>query len=90
MANIKSQMKRNRTNELRRQRNKAVRSELKTRIKRFDAVVASGDADATGAALRLAVKRLDMAASKGVIHKNKAANHKSALMRKAASASSPG
>src|SRR5206468_5389451 len=70
MANIKSQMKRNRTNEKRRLRNKAVRSELKTRIKRVERAVAAGDPDATGAALRLAVKRLDMAAAKGIIHRN--------------------
>jgi len=87
MANIKSQMKRNRTNEKRRLRNRAVRSELKTRIKRVERAVAGGDAEAAGAALRLAVKRIDMAAAKGIIHRNKAANHKSALMRRAAAAS---
>ena len=83
MANIKSQMKRNRQNEQRRVRNKSVRSEVKTRMKRFEAAVASGDSEATAAALSLAVKKLDKAAAKGVIHKNKAANHKSALMRRA-------
>ena len=81
MANIKSQIKRNRTNEGRRVRNKSVRSELKTRMKRFDQAVAAGDPAAIESAMRLAIKKLDKAASKGVIHKNKAANHKSALMR---------
>ncbi|HEX2038454.1 MAG TPA: 30S ribosomal protein S20 [Acidimicrobiales bacterium] len=83
MANIKSQIKRNRQNERRRLRNKAVRSELKTRVK---AAVQAAEAGAdTGAdALRLAVKRLDMAAAKGVIHKNQAANRKSRLMKRIA------
>ena len=83
MANIRSQMKRNRQNERRRLRNKAVRSELKTRIKTFVKAADAGDDDAAGAALRAAVRKLDVAAAKGVIHKNKAANHKSALMRRA-------
>ena len=87
MANIKSQIKRNRQNEQRRQRNKSVRSEVKTRMKRFETAVASGDDEAASAALSMAVKKLDKAAAKGVIHKNKAANHKSALMRRAAAAS---
>lgn len=81
MANIKSQIKRNRQNEERRVRNKAVRSELKTRIKRVHEAKASDDPTATDAALRSAIRRIDKAAAKGVIHKNKAANHKSALMR---------
>ena len=83
MPNIRSQEKRDRQNEKRRMRNKAVRSEMKTRVKRAYEAVASGDADAAQAELRLAVKKLDVAAAKGVIHKNKAANHKSALMRAA-------
>ena len=87
MANIKSQMKRNRQNEQRRQRNKSVRSEVKTRMKRFETALATGDGEAASAALALAVKKLDKAAAKGVIHKNKAANHKSALMRRARAAS---
>ena len=82
MANIRSQVKRNRQNERRRIRNKSVRSEMKTREKRVERALAEGDADAAEAALRLAVKKLDKAASKGVIHKNKAANRKSALMRR--------
>ena len=84
MANITSQMKRNRQNERRRLRNKSAKSEIKTRIKRFDQALAAGDVEAVSRTLRIAVKKLDQAASKGIIHKNKAANHKSALMRRAA------
>ena len=81
MANIKSQIKRNRQNERLRERNKAVRSELKTRVK--NAVRAAEDgADNTTESLRLAIKRLDKAAAKGIIHKNQAANRKSALVRR--------
>ena len=83
MANIKSQKKRNLTNAKRAERNKAVRSELKTRAK--SAVKAAGTAD-EAEALRLAVKRLDMAAAKGVIHKNQAARRKSRLVKKIAAA----
>ena len=79
MANIKSQIKRNRQTVKRTERNKAVRSELKTRIK--SAVSTNGDDDGA-AALRLAVKRIDKAAAKGVIHPNKAARTKSRLMHK--------
>ena len=79
MANIKSQIKRNRQNEARRQRNKAVRSEMKTRTKR--AVTAVGTDD-EAAALTLAIKRIDKSAALGVIHKNQAANRKSRLMRR--------
>ncbi len=82
MANIRSQIKRNRQNEKRRLRNKAVRSELKTRLKRVEVAAEAGSPEDTEAALRLAVKRLDMAAAKGVIHKNQAANRKSRLMRR--------
>ena len=86
MANIKSQIKRNRQNEKRRVRNKGVRSELKTRVKRAaDAAEKGGEESAE--ALRLAVKRLDKAASKGVIHKNQAARRKSRLMKRLARAS---
>ncbi|MHB1445655.1 MAG: 30S ribosomal protein S20 [Acidimicrobiales bacterium] len=81
MANIKSQIKRNRQNERLRERNKAVRSELKTRVK--NAVrAAEGGEDNTSESLRLAIKRLDKAAAKGIIHKNQAANRKSALVRR--------
>ncbi|MDP9069681.1 MAG: 30S ribosomal protein S20 [Actinomycetota bacterium] len=79
MANIKSQIKRNRQNEVRRLRNKATRSEIKTRMKNAVAATEAGDgADA----LRLAVKRIDKAAAKGIIHKNQAANRKSRLMKR--------
>ena len=81
MANIKSQIKRNRQNETRRARNKAVRSELKTREKAVFAAAAAGEP--TDELLRLAQKRLDVAASKGVIHKNEAARRKSRLYAKA-------
>lgn len=83
MANIKSQIKRNRQNERRRQRNKSVRSELKTRVK--SALLAAGSEQEIEA-LRLAVRRLDAAASKGIIHKNQAARRKSRLMRRLANA----
>jgi small subunit ribosomal protein S20 len=83
MANIKSQIKRNRQNERRRVRNKAARSELKTRT--ANAVQAAGAADGPQT-LRLAVKRIDQAASKGLIHKNTAARRKSRLMRRVSAA----
>ncbi len=79
MANIKSQKKRILTNAKRAERNKAAKSELKTRAK--NAVKAAGT-DEGPEALRLAVKRIDMAASKGIIHKNQAARRKSRLMKK--------
>jgi small subunit ribosomal protein S20 len=85
VANIKSQIKRNRQNEKRRVRNKGVRSELKTRVKRA-ADTAEQGGDESVEALRLAVKRLDKAASKGVIHKNQAARRKSRLMKRLAGA----
>ncbi|MBU6328330.1 MAG: 30S ribosomal protein S20 [Acidobacteria bacterium] len=87
MANIKSQIKRNRQNEKARLRNKAVRSELKTRTKRALAAAEQGS-DTTTQVTREAVKRIDMAASKGVIHKNTAARRKSRLMKKVAAAQS--
>jgi small subunit ribosomal protein S20 len=79
VANIKSQIKRNRQNEVARVRNKAVRSELKTRIKRAVSA-AEGGAGESVETLTLAVKRLDKAASKGIIHHNQAARRKSRLM----------
>ncbi|MEV6010000.1 30S ribosomal protein S20 [Streptomyces sp. NPDC051976] len=79
MANIKSQIKRNKTNEKARLRNKAVKSELKTAIRRTREAVAAGDAEKAAEAARLATKKLDKAVSKGVIHKNQAANKKSAI-----------
>ncbi len=87
MANIKSQIKRNKQNERARLRNKAVRSEVKTRVKATLAAVEAGS-DTTADALRLACKRLDKAAAKGIIHKNQAANRKSALMKRVATRSS--
>jgi small subunit ribosomal protein S20 len=86
MANIKSQIKRNRQNEERHERNKAARSELKTRIKNAVRAAEEGAEDSV-AALRLAVKRLDKAAAKGTIHKNQAANRKSRLVRRISSLS---
>ncbi len=85
MANIKSQLKRIRTNRKRTERNKAVKSELRTWIRKFREAASSGDPEATTAALRMASKKLDKAVSKGVIHKNQAANKKSAMAKKVAS-----
>jgi len=85
MANIKSQKKRNLQNARRHERNKAVRSELKTRIKNADRA-ASESAENTDEAVRRAVKALDVAAAKGIIHKNQAANRKSKLMKRVAKA----
>ena len=80
MANIKSQIKRNRQNEKRRLRNRTVRSEVYTRTKAaLDAV--EHDDEAADETLRLAIKRIDKAAAKGVIHKNTAARRKSRLVR---------
>ena len=84
MANIKSQIKRNTTNEKRRLRNTAVKSELKTLVRTFREAADSGDADKTRTALAQASRRLDKAVSKGVIHKNQAANRKSAMAKRAA------
>lgn len=84
MANIKSQIKRNRTNEKARQRNKAVKSALKTSVRRFRDAAEAGDAKAAELA-REACRQLDKAASKGVIHKKQAANRKSSIAAKAAS-----
>jgi small subunit ribosomal protein S20 len=81
MANIKSQIKRNRQNEEARLRNKSVRSALKTYRRRVLEAMASGDADAAEAAYKRAARAYDKAASKGVIHPNNAANHKSRLAK---------
>lgn len=81
MANIKSQIKRIKTNEKARQRNKAVKSELKTAIRRTREAVTSGDAAKATEAQKVAFKKLDKAASKGVLHKNNAANKKAALAK---------
>ena len=85
MANIKSQIKRIRTNEKRRLRNQAVKSELKTLVRRTREAVEAGDQEKAVAALRVASRKLDVAVSKGVIHKNQATNRKSKLARRVAS-----
>lgn len=82
MANIKSQIKRNRQTLKRQARNKSVRSEMRTRTKRATEALEIGAEDSEEA-IRLAVKRIDKAAAKGVIHKNQAANRKARLMRRA-------
>ena len=82
MANIKSQKKRILTNEKARKRNQAVRSELKTAIKKVDEAVAAGDQDAAKQAALAAARKLDKAATKGVIHANQAANRKSGIVRR--------
>jgi small subunit ribosomal protein S20 len=87
VANIKSQIKRNLQNERRRLRNRTWRSELRTRKKTAVAAVAAVGSDSGADALRMAIKRIDMAASQGVIHKNKAARDKSRLMARVAALS---
>jgi small subunit ribosomal protein S20 len=79
VANIKSQIKRNKQNEAARVRNKGVKSELKTAVRRFRAAADAGDAEAANTAMRSASKLLDKAASKGVVHANQAANRKAAM-----------
>ena len=85
MANIKSQIKRNRQNDSAHERNKAVKSALKTAVRKFREAVEAGDADQAKKAAADASRALDKAASKGVIHKNQAANRKSAVNKQAAS-----
>jgi small subunit ribosomal protein S20 len=87
VANIKSQIKRNRQNEKARMRNKAVKSSLKTAVRKFNAAATTGDAEAAVTQLRAASRQLDKAVSKGVIHKNQAANRKSAIAKKLAALS---
>ena len=82
MANIKSQIKRNKQNEKARMRNKAVKSELRTSVRKFREAADAGNADAAAAAMQAASVKLDKAVSKGVIHKNQAANRKSAIARR--------
>ena len=84
MANIKSQIKRIATNEKARLRNKAVKSELKTVVRQFREAVEAGDGEKTQAALARASRRLDKAVTKGVIHKNQAANRKASMAKRAA------
>ncbi|HWI42963.1 MAG TPA: 30S ribosomal protein S20 [Nocardioides sp.] len=85
MANIKSQIKRNKQNEKRHERNKAVKTNLKTVIRKFREAAEAGDKDNAIALAKDATKKLDKAVSKGVIHKNQAANRKSSIAKKAAS-----
>ena len=82
MANIKSQLKRIGTNRKAAERNKAVKSELKTAVRAAKEAATNGDKAAASAALAVATKKLDKAVSKGVIHKNQAANRKSAIAQK--------
>jgi small subunit ribosomal protein S20 len=84
VANIKSQIKRNKQNEKARQRNKAVKSSLKTSVRKFREAADAGDVAEATEAMRTACANLDKAASKGVIHKNQAANRKSAIAKRAA------
>ncbi len=82
MANIKSQIKRVKTNEKARQRNKSVKSSVRTAVRKFREAVAAGDTEKATELSRAATRALDKAASKGVIHKNQAANRKSTIMRR--------
>ena len=84
MANIKSQMKRIKTNEKARLRNKSVKSELKTHVRKVREAVAAGDKETATVALATASRKLDKAVAKGVIHANQAANRKSALAKSVA------
>jgi small subunit ribosomal protein S20 len=85
VANIKSQIKRNRQNDAAHERNKAVKTGLKSAVRKFREAAEAGDKDAAVEAAKTASKKLDKAASKGVIHNNQAANRKSAIHKKAAS-----
>ena len=82
MANIKSQKKRNITNEKSRQRNRAIKSELKTALKKFDAALVAGDKTVAEASYKTAVKAVDQAVNKGLLHKNNAARKKSSMTLK--------
>lgn len=83
MANIKSQLKRIRTNEKARVRNKSIKSSLKTSVRRFREAAAAGEKDRALGELQTASRQLDKAVSKGVIHRNQAANRKSAMAKRA-------
>ncbi len=89
MANIKSQIKRNRTNEAARERNKAVRSEVKTRVKHAERAATEGAEDAAELT-KQAIRSIDRAARKGVFHRNAAARRKSRLMKHLADSSTQG
>ncbi len=82
MANIKSQLKRIRTNEKARLRNKSIKSSLKTAVRKFREAAAAGDKDRADAELVTASRALDKAVGKGVIHRNQAANRKSAMAKR--------
>ena len=84
MANIKSQIKRNKQNEKAHQRNKAVKSALRTNVRKFRVAADAGNVEEAAVALRVASRQLDKAVSKGVIHKNQAANRKSAIAKRLA------
>lgn len=83
MANIKSQMKRNKTNLKAQERNRAVKSEIKTAVRHARKAIGTGDKEQAAQAVKVATRKLDKAVSKGVIHKNQAANRKSAIASKA-------
>jgi len=85
VANIKSQIKRNRQNEKRRLRNKSVKSSLKTAIRKYHEAVEAGNLEGAETLMRDASRKLDQAVSKGVIHRNQAANRKSAIAKQQAS-----
>ncbi|MEH1100653.1 30S ribosomal protein S20 [Micromonospora sp. CPCC 205561] len=87
MANIKSQIKRNRQNEKRRLRNKSVKSSLKTAVRKFNEAAEAGDAEKAAILMQEASRKLDKAVSKGVIHSNQAANRKSAIAKRVVSLS---
>jgi small subunit ribosomal protein S20 len=84
VANIKSQIKRIRTNLKAQERNKAVKSEVKSAVRATREAISAGDKEKAAAALRVATRKLDKAAGKGVIHKNQAANRKSAIAKQVA------
>jgi small subunit ribosomal protein S20 len=84
VANIKSQIKRNKTNKLAEERNRSVKSELKTSVRQAREAIAAGDKDKAQAAVKVASRKIDKAVSKGVIHKNQGANRKSAIAHQAA------
>jgi small subunit ribosomal protein S20 len=84
VANIKSQIKRNKTNQKANDRNRAVKSELKTSIRQAREAISAGDKEKAQAAVKNAARKLDKAVSKGVLHENQAANRKSAIAKQAA------
>jgi small subunit ribosomal protein S20 len=86
VANIKSQIKRNKQNEAARLRNKSVKSSLRTAIRKFKEATEAGETERAAGLLRSASRELDKAVAKGVIHRNQAANKKSAMAKKAAAA----